>query len=150
MRTSKLMRLLVAAPALLLCSSVALADATIDGEAKVTIKKERKIEIVVPVTMSNKGTVTFQGMAGQTAVNVTKKFKTGAGKTKTKNIKLKFDLKKLGLEGAMTTIFVQGQITAAEEGQAEPAGGFDTSAGLEGPTLFTEPGSLGLPEVWTK
>ncbi len=41
-------------------------------------------------------------------------------------------------------------IRTTEEGRAEPAGGFETSPSLEGPVLFTEPESLGLPEVWTK
>ena len=41
-------------------------------------------------------------------------------------------------------------IRTTPEGQAEPAGGFSTDPDLEGPTLFTEPDSLGLPQVWTK
>jgi adenylylsulfate reductase subunit B len=40
-------------------------------------------------------------------------------------------------------------IRTTPEGEAEPAGGFPSEAPLDGPTLFTEPGSLGLPEVWT-
>jgi adenylylsulfate reductase subunit B len=39
-------------------------------------------------------------------------------------------------------------IRTTPEGKAEPTGGFATKAGLEGPTLFTEPDSLGLAEVW--
>jgi adenylylsulfate reductase subunit B len=41
-------------------------------------------------------------------------------------------------------------IRTTAEGAAEPAGGFDTAAGLDDTTLFTEPASLGLDEVWTR
>jgi adenylylsulfate reductase subunit B len=41
-------------------------------------------------------------------------------------------------------------IRTTSEGKAEPAGGFNSEADLQGPVLFTEPESLGLPEVWTK
>ncbi len=41
-------------------------------------------------------------------------------------------------------------IRTTPEGKAQPAGGFETEPTLEGPTLFTEPDSLGLSEVWTK
>jgi adenylylsulfate reductase subunit B len=35
------------------------------------------------------------------------------------------------------------------EGKAQPAGGYSTDPSLDGPALFTEPDSLGLPAVWT-
>ena len=41
-------------------------------------------------------------------------------------------------------------IRTTPEGEAEPAGGWPNDPPLEGPTLFTEPDSLGLAEVWTK
>ena len=41
-------------------------------------------------------------------------------------------------------------IRTTAEGQAVPNGGWDTDPGLEGPTLYTEPASLGLDAVWTK
>jgi adenylylsulfate reductase subunit B len=41
-------------------------------------------------------------------------------------------------------------IRTTPEGKADPSGGWQDSPGLDGPTLFTEPGSLGLPDVWTK
>ena len=41
-------------------------------------------------------------------------------------------------------------IRTTPEGKAEPAGGWANKPGLEGPTLFTEPDSLGLSAVWTK
>ena len=41
-------------------------------------------------------------------------------------------------------------IRTTPEGQAEPSGGFNTVADLEGPVLFTEPESTGLEAVWTK
>ena len=34
--------------------------------------------------------------------------------------------------------------------KAAPAGGFPADGDLNGPALFTEPQSLGLPAVWTK
>jgi adenylylsulfate reductase subunit B len=40
-------------------------------------------------------------------------------------------------------------IRTTEEGTAVPNGGFETDPDLEGPVLFTEPGSLGT-DVWTK
>ncbi|MHC4079445.1 MAG: hypothetical protein ACYST0_13505 [Planctomycetota bacterium] len=36
------------------------------------------------------------------------------------------------------------------EGQADPPGGWANEPDLDGPTLFTEPDSLGLESVWTK
>jgi adenylylsulfate reductase subunit B len=36
------------------------------------------------------------------------------------------------------------------EGKAEPTGGFASDPQLESVTLFTEPASLGIPQVWTK
>ena len=41
-------------------------------------------------------------------------------------------------------------IRTTPEGQAQPAGGWTNAPAIEGPTLFTEPESLGLPAVWTK
>jgi adenylylsulfate reductase subunit B len=41
-------------------------------------------------------------------------------------------------------------IRTTPEGKAEPSGGWQSEAGLDGPALCTEPGSLGLPDVWTK
>ena len=41
-------------------------------------------------------------------------------------------------------------IRTTEEGKAVPNGGFQTDPDLAGPTLFTEPDSLGLPAVWSK
>ena len=41
-------------------------------------------------------------------------------------------------------------IRTTAEGKAEPNGGFNTEPDLEGPTLSTEPDSLGLPKVWTR
>jgi adenylylsulfate reductase subunit B len=41
-------------------------------------------------------------------------------------------------------------IRTTPEGKAEPAGGWANEPSLEGPTLFTEPDSLGLDKVWTK
>jgi adenylylsulfate reductase subunit B len=41
-------------------------------------------------------------------------------------------------------------IRTTPEGKADPAGGFETDPSLDGPTLSTEPDSLGLAEVWTK
>ena len=40
-------------------------------------------------------------------------------------------------------------IRTTPEGEAVPTGGFAGEPPLEGPTLFTEPDSLGLPEVWS-
>jgi adenylylsulfate reductase subunit B len=40
-------------------------------------------------------------------------------------------------------------IRTTEEGKAVPDGGFATAGGLDTPGLFTEPASLGLPEVFT-
>ena len=36
------------------------------------------------------------------------------------------------------------------EGKADPAGGYPSESDLNSPALFTEPASLGIPEVWTK
>ena len=41
-------------------------------------------------------------------------------------------------------------IRTTAEGQADPPGGWANDPDLEGPTLFTEPESLGLDQVWTK
>jgi adenylylsulfate reductase subunit B len=41
-------------------------------------------------------------------------------------------------------------IRTTAEGKAEPAGGFGVEAELESLALYTEPASLGLPQVWTK
>jgi adenylylsulfate reductase subunit B len=41
-------------------------------------------------------------------------------------------------------------IRTTPEGKAEPAGGWANKPSLDGPVLFTEPESCGLPEVWTK
>ena len=42
-------------------------------------------------------------------------------------------------------------IRTTEEGKAEPTGGFETGTDdLHDATLFTEPASLGLDQVWTK
>ena len=41
-------------------------------------------------------------------------------------------------------------IRTTPEGEAVPNGGWNTDPDLDGPTLFTEPDSLGLPQVWTK
>jgi adenylylsulfate reductase subunit B len=41
-------------------------------------------------------------------------------------------------------------IRTTVEGKAEPTGGFPAGADLQGPVLFTEPQSLGLPNVWTR
>jgi adenylylsulfate reductase subunit B len=41
-------------------------------------------------------------------------------------------------------------IRTTPEGKAEPAGGYSTDPGLDGPALFTEPDSLGLADVWKK
>ena len=41
-------------------------------------------------------------------------------------------------------------IRTTPEGKAEPAGGWNTDPDLDGPTLFTEPDSAGLKEIWTK
>jgi adenylylsulfate reductase subunit B len=41
-------------------------------------------------------------------------------------------------------------IWSIDEGTAVPAGGWDTTAGLNDQTLMSEPASLGLDKVWTK
>ncbi len=41
-------------------------------------------------------------------------------------------------------------IRTVAEGKAEPTGGFAADPELDSPALFTEPQSLGLPNVWTK
>ena len=41
-------------------------------------------------------------------------------------------------------------IRTTAEGQADPPGGWANDPDLDGPTLFTEPESLGLDAVWTK
>jgi adenylylsulfate reductase subunit B len=41
-------------------------------------------------------------------------------------------------------------IRTTPEGKAEPAGGWANKPSLDGPVLFTEPESAGLPEIWTK
>jgi adenylylsulfate reductase subunit B len=41
-------------------------------------------------------------------------------------------------------------IRTTPEGKAEPTGGFPPGEDLESTALFTEPQSLGLPNVWTK
>ncbi len=41
-------------------------------------------------------------------------------------------------------------IRSTPEGSAEPSGGWSSPADLDSPTLFSEPESLGLDEVWTK
>lgn len=41
-------------------------------------------------------------------------------------------------------------IRTTPEGKAEPAGGWANSPDIESPALFTEPESLGVPQVWTK
>ena len=41
-------------------------------------------------------------------------------------------------------------IRTTAEGSAEPTGGWANEPDLDGPTLFTEPESLGLAAVWTK
>ena len=41
-------------------------------------------------------------------------------------------------------------IRTTPEGEADPPGGWGNDPDLDGPTLFTEPESLGLSEVWTK
>jgi adenylylsulfate reductase subunit B len=41
-------------------------------------------------------------------------------------------------------------IRTTAEGKAEPAGGWDNAPDLDGPVLYTEPESAGLPAVWTK
>lgn len=40
-------------------------------------------------------------------------------------------------------------IRTTPEGKAEPTGGFVTQPTLDGTALFTEPDSLGLPQVWS-
>ena len=40
-------------------------------------------------------------------------------------------------------------VRTTPEGKAEPTGGFVTQPTLDGTALFTEPLSLGLPQVWT-
>ena len=40
-------------------------------------------------------------------------------------------------------------IRTTAEGAAVPDGGFETQGKLDTPALFTEPASLGLPEVFT-
>jgi adenylylsulfate reductase subunit B len=41
-------------------------------------------------------------------------------------------------------------IRTTPEGKAEPAGGWANEPDLDSTALFTEPESLGLPEVWKK
>jgi adenylylsulfate reductase subunit B len=41
-------------------------------------------------------------------------------------------------------------IRTTPEGEAVPSGGWDNNPDFDGPTLFTEPESLGLASVWTK
>ncbi len=41
-------------------------------------------------------------------------------------------------------------IRTTPEGEADPPGGWANDPDLDGPTLFTEPESLGLDAVWTK
>jgi adenylylsulfate reductase subunit B len=41
-------------------------------------------------------------------------------------------------------------IRTTPEGKAEPGGGWSNEPDLEGPVLYTEPESTGLPEVWMK
>ena len=41
-------------------------------------------------------------------------------------------------------------IRTTPEGEADPPGGWANAPDLDGPTLFTEPESLGLDAVWTK
>ena len=41
-------------------------------------------------------------------------------------------------------------IRSTPEGKADPYGVWNTEPDINGPTLSTEPDSLGLPEVWTK
>jgi hypothetical protein len=111
----------LAAPALLVFASSAMADATIDGDLRATVSKGKKFEVAADVTMSNKGVVTLQGTVDSQPFELRKKFKTKAGKSKTKTIKFKIDPKKLGIRDANTTIILQASMNAQEEGQAEPA-----------------------------
>jgi adenylylsulfate reductase subunit B len=41
-------------------------------------------------------------------------------------------------------------IRTTPEGKAEPAGGWANAPSLDSLALYTEPESLGLPEVWSK
>ncbi len=41
-------------------------------------------------------------------------------------------------------------IRTTPEGEAVPSGGWDNDPDLEGPVLYTEPESNGLPELWMK
>ena len=54
-----------------------------------------------------------------------------------------------GVEQAAVDVAVEA-LQLRPPGEADPAGGWGNEPSLEGPTLFTEPESLGLSEVWTK
>lgn len=113
----------LAAPLLLLAVSAARADATIDGAIAARVSKGSKFEVAATVTMANRGVVTLQGTVGGQPFQMQKKFKTKAGKTKSKTIKFVVDPKKLGVQDADDTIVLAGQLAAAEDGQAEPTTG---------------------------
>ena len=123
MRTWKHTTLAFVAPAALLAMAAvpARAEATIDGPIAVTFKKGTKFVVQADVTMSDKGEVVLAGVVGETPYELRKRFKTRSGRSKTKTMKFLVDPAKLGIRDAVGAIFLQAQMTAAENGQAEPA-----------------------------
>lgn len=106
---------------LLALAAPALADATIDTELTAEVSKGSKFLVQADVTMSNRGVVTLAGTVGGTQYQLTKKFKTKAGRSRTKTIKFKIDPRKLGVVDQTDTVILTAQMSAAEDGQEDAA-----------------------------
>ena len=109
----------LALPALLTLVAAARAEATIDAQPVVTVRKGRTFLVEADVTMASSGTVTLRGTVGGRPYELTKRFKTRKAKTKT--VRFKVDPKRFGLHDETDAIVLTALVAAAEEGQPEPA-----------------------------
>jgi len=112
--------LTVACAALFGAATTARADATIDDDVRFAVVKGRAFVVEATVTMSNPGTVTFEGILGSTPVRIVKKFKTKAGRTKTKTVRISVNPKKFRLRRLTDTLVLQGAVSASEKEQPVP------------------------------
>ncbi len=121
MRVSKRSALAITTSLVLAFAGSAHAEATIDTDVAAKVLKGTKFVVSADVTMTNKGVVTLTGAVGTTPFSLTKKFKTKAGKSRTKTIKFVVDPKKLGIRDEPNALLLQAQMSAAEDGQEAPA-----------------------------
>jgi len=128
-------------------AGMARAEATIGEDLKVTILKGRKFIIEATVTMRSKGTVTLSGTVGGKQLDVTKTFKTKAGRKKTKVVRFTVNPKKHGLRDLDATLTLSATVTVAEtvpedngEGEEEVVSERSVEAAIP-PPLMIIPGT---------